>query len=209
MERHELVRGLPRSEENHAANGLALDQTTNTLFVAQGGNTNKGAPSTNFAFLPEFALSAAVLSIDLDAIGDTTYNLPTLDDEDRAGASDANDPFGGNDGKNQAKIAPQGPVQVHAPGFRNPYDLTITKSGRMYTIDNGGNAGWGDVPASEGPGGVCTNEPRDFGTTDPDTLHLISGAGYYGGHPNPTRGNNDNKFNFTNPQSPVPLANAQ
>jgi Malectin domain/Kelch motif/Abnormal spindle-like microcephaly-assoc'd, ASPM-SPD-2-Hydin len=205
----DLVRGLPRSEENHAANGLALDETTSTLYVAQGGNTNKGAPSNNFAFLPEFAFSAAVLSVDLDAIGESTYDLPTLDDEDRAGTSDANDPFGGNDGKNQAKIVPLGPVQVHAPGFRNPYDLTITKSGRMYTIDNGGNAGWGDVPASEGPGGVCTNEPRDFGTTDPDSLRLITGAGYYGGHPNPTRGNTNNKFNLTNPQSPVPAANAQ
>jgi hypothetical protein len=205
----DLVRGLPRSEENHAANGLALDETTNTLYVAQGGNTNKGAPSTNFAFLPEFALSAAVLSVDLDMIGETTYDLPTLDDEDRAGTSDAGDPFGGNDGKNQAKIVPFGPVHVYAPGFRNPYDVTITQSGRMYTIDNGGNAGWGDVPASEGPGGVCTNEPRDSGTTDPDSLHLISGAGYYGGHPNPTRGNINNKFNVTNPQSPVNVANAQ
>jgi len=205
----DLVRGLPRSEENHAANGMALDEATNTLYVAQGGNTNMGAPSTNFAFLPEFALSAAVLSVDLDVIGETTYDLPTLDDEDRVGTSDAGDPFGGNDGKNQAKVVPLGPVQVHAPGFRNAYDLAITTSGRMYTIDNGGNAAWGDVPASEGPGGTCTNEPRDFGTTDPDSLHLISGAGYYGGHPNPTRGNTNNKFNITNPQSPVPLANAQ
>jgi Malectin domain/Abnormal spindle-like microcephaly-assoc'd, ASPM-SPD-2-Hydin len=205
----DLVRGLPRSEENHAANGLALDEATNTLYVAQGGNTNKGAPSTNFAFLPEFALSGAVLSVDLDVIGETTYDLPTLDDEDRVGTSDAGDPFGGNDGKNQAKIVPLGPVQVHAPGFRNPYDLAITRSDRMYTIDNGGNAGWGDVPALEGPGGSCTNEPSDFGTTDPDSLHLISSAGYYGGHPNPTRGNTNNKFNVTNPQSPVPFANAQ
>jgi N-acetylneuraminic acid mutarotase len=205
----DLVRGLPRSEENHASNGLALDQATNTLYVAQGGNTNKGAPSTNFAFLPEFALSAAVLSIDLDMIGESTYDLPTLDDEDRPGTADAGDPFGGNDGKNQARIVPGGPVQVYAPGFRNPYDLEITRAGRMYTIDNGGNAGWGDVPASEGPGGNCTNEPRDLGTTDPDSLHLISGAGYYGGHPSPTRGNTNNKFNLTNPQSPVPVANAK
>jgi hypothetical protein len=36
-----------------------------TLFVAQGGNTNKGAPSNNFANLPEYALSAAILSVNL------------------------------------------------------------------------------------------------------------------------------------------------
>ena len=80
--------------------------------------------------MPEYALSAAILEIDLAAIGNTTYDLPTLDDEDRAGNPDANDPFGGNDGKNQAKIVPGGPVQVYAPGFRNAYDLVIAKAVR-------------------------------------------------------------------------------
>jgi hypothetical protein len=203
----DLVRGLPRSEENHAANGMQLDPTTNTLYVAMGGNTNKGAPSNNFAFLPEFALSAAILSIDLDAIGNTTYDLPTLNDENRAGTSDAGDPFGGNDGKNQAKLVPGGPVQVHAPGFRNPYDVVITDAGRMYTIDNGGNAGWGEVPIGEGPGGTCTNDPNEPGTSDMDALHHVTGAGYYGGHPNPTRANDANKFNTSIPQSPVSTDN--
>ena len=69
--RTDLVRGLPRSEENHSANGLALDPATNTLYVAQGGNTNMGAPSHNFNFLPEYAYSAAILSVNLTAIGNT------------------------------------------------------------------------------------------------------------------------------------------
>ena len=79
--RTDLVRGLPRSEENHSANGLALDPATNTLYVAQGGNTNMGAPSHNFNFLPEYAYSAAILKVDLTAIGNTTYDLPTLADD--------------------------------------------------------------------------------------------------------------------------------
>ena len=33
------------------------------------------APSHNFALLPEFALSAAILKVDLTAIGNTTYDL--------------------------------------------------------------------------------------------------------------------------------------
>src|SRR3954452_7855276 len=82
-QRFDVVRGLPRSKETHAANGLALDTATNTLYVAQGGNTNAGGPSPSFALLPEVAYSAAILSIDLDAIGNTTYDLPTLDDEDQ------------------------------------------------------------------------------------------------------------------------------
>lgn len=195
----DLVRGLPRSQENHSANGLQLDPETNTLYLAQGGNTNMGAPSNNFANLPEYALSAAILSVDLNAIGDETYDLPTLED----GARDANDPFGGDGGDNQAKLVPGGPVQVLEPGFRNPYDLLITESGRIYTIDNGANAAWGDKPVNEGPGGTCTNEVNEPGTTDVDTLQLVT-AGGYGGHPNPTRGNMANTFGG---QSPVSAAN--
>jgi N-acetylneuraminic acid mutarotase len=204
-EKADLVRGLPRSEENHSVNGLQLDLATNTLYVAQGGNTNMGAPSNNFANLPEYALSAAILSVDLDAIGNSTYNLPTLDDGDRTGVDDANDPFGGNDGNNQAKLVPGGPVQVFEPGFRNPYDVLITDSGRIYTIDNGANAGWGDKPVNEGPGGTCTNGIHEPGSTEVDTFHLVTENGY-GGHPNPTRGNMANTFNSP-PQSPVSVAN--
>ena len=202
--RLDIVRGLPRSQENHASNGLALDPATNTLYVAQGGNTNKGAPSHNFNFQPEYAYSAAILKIDLDAIGNTTYDLPTLVSERYPNLTG---PFGGDLGRRQAKIVTGGPVQVHAPGFRNPYDILINRAGRMYTVDNGPNAGWGAIPVNEGPAGNCTNQPHEPGDTQADTLHLITGAGYYGGHPNPTRGNRANKFNPSSPQSPVPVAN--
>ncbi|MEJ7843806.1 MAG: hypothetical protein WKF95_18755, partial [Rubrobacter sp.] len=103
----DLVRGLSRSEENHSLNGMQL--VGNTLYVTAGGNANQGAPSNNFAFLPEVALSAAILKVDLGAIGNTTYDLPTLDDPDRPGSPDAGDPFGGNDGLNQAKLVSGGP----------------------------------------------------------------------------------------------------
>ena len=59
-----------------------------------------------------------VLEIDLQAIGNATHDLTTLNDENRAGNPDANDPFGGDDGKNQA-IA-DSKVKVYSPGFRNP-----------------------------------------------------------------------------------------
>ena len=205
--RTDLVRGLPRSEENHHGNGIAMSADGNTLYLAMGGNTNAGAVSHNFALLPEFALSAAILEVDLLAIGNTTYDLPTLDDEDRPGAVDANDPFGGNQGKNQAILLEHGPVTVYAPGFRNPYDIVITERGRMYSIDNGPNAGWGSIPVGAGPAGTCTNGINEPGKTRHDDLHLITGKGYYGGHANPTRGNVANTFNASNPQSPVQVAN--
>lgn len=205
----DLVRGLPRCENDHATNGLALDPATNTLYVAQGGNTNMGAPSNNFSFLPEYALSAAILAVDLDAIGDSTYDLPTLDDEGRPGATDANDPFGGNDGRNQARLVPGGPVQVHSPGWRNPYDVVWTSGGRLYAIDNGPNAGWGGPPVGEGPGAGCSNADNDANSsTFADNLHLVPSAGFYAGHPNPTRASTANTFNASNPQSPVPAGNA-
>ena len=190
----DLVRGLPRSEENHSINGLQLDEATNILYAAIGGSTNMGAPSNNFALIPEYALSAAILAIDLDAIGDTTYDLPTLDDEDRVGLVDLNDPFGGNNGKNQAAIESNGPVAIYSPGFRNAYDLVLTQGNVLYTIDNGANGGWGDVPEMEGPptgNPLCTNAVQEPGVKTPDALHLVT-EGYYGGHPNPTRANRNN-----------------
>ena len=198
----DLVRGLPRSEENHTANGIALAENNGKLYIAMGGNTNQGSPSNNFAKLPEYALSAAILEVDLLAIGNTTYDLPTLDDEDRPGVNDNNDPFGGNKGKNQAILTTAGPVQVYAPGFRNPYDVLITESGLMYSWDNGPNGGWGGHPTN-----VCGNDIVEPGQTRFDALHLITGRGYYGGHSNPTRASTDVTFNASNPQSAVSFGN--
>lgn len=200
--RADLVRGLPRSENDHCTNGMALDTLTQTLYVAQGGNANMGAPSLNFSFLPEYALAAAILAVDLGAIGASTYDLPTLDDETRAGVNDAHDPFGGNDGRNQARIVPGGPVRVHSPGWRNPYDVLLHSSGRLYSVDNGPNAGWGGPPLA------CSNADNDDGSQSlDDNLHLIPHAGFYAGHPNPTRASTANTFNAANPQSPVPAGN--
>lgn len=192
----DLVRGLPRSEENHQGNGMVM--LGNKLLMASGGHTNMGAPSNNFADTPEFALSAAILEFDLNALGNSTYDLPTLDDEDRAGTNDNNDPFGGNNGKNQAILENNGPVEIYAPGFRNAYDLVLTEAGNLYTIDNGPNAGWGGKPPSN-----CSDAINDGGSTYKDGLHHIKNKGYYGGHPNPTRGSKNNKFNNSNPQSPI------
>ena len=47
-EKTDLVRGLPRSEENHSVNGLAIDDTGQFLYLTVGGNTNAGSPSINW-----------------------------------------------------------------------------------------------------------------------------------------------------------------
>ncbi|WP_411893633.1 putative Ig domain-containing protein, partial [Winogradskyella sp. A2] len=227
----DLVRGLPRSEENHATNGLEFVTINGNdyLIVASGGHTNAGSPSTNFVYTCEYALSAAVLSVDLTALNSLPilddngrsyiYDLPTLDDPTRTNVNgisdpdvpgyngiDVNDPWGGNDGLNQAIIDPNGPVQIFSPGYRNAYDLVVTESGAVYVTDNGANGGWGGFPANEG-GGNATN---DYDSSEPgstsssggeqinnkDHLQLITTniqnynfGSLYGGHPNPTRAN--------------------
>ena len=197
--KQDLVRGLPRSEENHIGNGMQLSADGNTLYIAMGGHTNMGLPSNNFARLSEYAYSAAIVEINLSQIGNSTYDLPTLDDEDRPGINDNNDPFGGNNGKNMAILENNGPVSIYAPGFRNAYDLLLTDNNRMYTVDNGPNAGWGDVPA----GNCLGNFKQAGGITYGDGLHFIKNKGYYGGHPNTTRGSKNNTFNSSNPQTPI------
>ncbi|MCB0000204.1 MAG: hypothetical protein KDE56_30780, partial [Anaerolineales bacterium] len=70
------------------------------------------------------------------------------------------------------------------------------------------NAGWGTPPHHEGPDGHCTNDLMDGGDTFGDGLHYISGAGYYGGHPNPARGNPQGVFGSeVNTAVPFALAN--
>lgn len=105
----DLVIGLPRSEANHSINGLEIrteivnGEPHQIMYVASGGNTNKGAPSNNFVWTPEYYYSAAILSVDLtqleqieaqllanrglnggtDYVDPYVYALPTLDDPTR------------------------------------------------------------------------------------------------------------------------------
>ncbi len=227
----DIVRGLPRSEENHSPCGLEFRTINNVdyLIVTQGGNTNAGAPSNNFARTTEYALTAALLSVNLTQLEtlpvlndngrNYLYDLPTLDDPTRANVNgitdrnddnyngiDINDPFGGNDGLNQAILDPNGPVQIFAPGFRHSYDFVITESGAVYVTDNGANGGWGGFPENEG-GGNVTNEynPNEPGSSsiingervnNTDHLSLVTTdiqnytfGSFYAGHPNPVRAN--------------------
>jgi hypothetical protein len=230
-----MVLGLPRSEENHATNGLDLTPDGDTLYVAQGGHTNKGAPGDNFGHTPEYALSAAVLEIDLAQIEnnhnakslqsensnypdlDYFYSIPTV----QGGAL----PFGGNDGLNQAKIVPNGPVQVFSPGYRNPYDLVLAEDGQLYVSDHGPNGGWGGQPATSNgdtfdpaTDSVCTNHPNEDGSFSTDDQLALVEEGDYGGHAAPIRANPDeaglydasgNQYHdFTSSDTPVPFSMA-
>jgi large repetitive protein len=235
----DILRGLPRSEENHANNGMQIVEINGTryLLITSGGNTNGGGPSNNFAYSTEFAWSAAVVALDLDAIEampiltdnrynparDYVFDLPTLDDPTRPNVNgitdptvsgydgiDVNDPFGGNDGLNQAILADNIPLKMVSPGYRNTYDLVVTADGKLYVTDNGGNGGWGGYPENEANPLTITNNfrPGEPGSSNPDTdnaepqinnkdhLNLVTTDiqtypfnSVYGGHPCPIRAN--------------------
>ena len=208
----DIIRGLPRSEENHATNGMVLSPDGTKLYVAQGGNTNNGAPSSFFSYTAEYALSGTVLEVDLndinarpileDPVGGQggvprqyIYDLPTLDDisvandglREDANGLDTAGPWGGNDGLNMSVLPADAPLRIYASGFRNNYDLVISESGQLYTVDNGSNGGLGGNPIVDANGNA-TSQPNQGGSGNPEPLFLIEDGGYYG-HPNPALSN--------------------
>ena len=189
----DIIRGLPRSEENHATNGMVLSADGTKIYVTQGGNTNNGAPSGFFSYAGEYALTGAILEVDLtdlnnrpiltDPVGGQggtprkyIYDLPTLDDisvandgtREDADGLDVASPWGGNDGLNMTVLPADAPLSIYADGLRNPYDIVLTQAGKLYTVDNGSNGGLGGNPVVQN--GEVTNEPNNGGSGDPEPL---------------------------------------
>ncbi|SLN59067.1 Hemolysin, chromosomal [Roseovarius albus] len=281
-----IVRGLPRSEENHSINGLdiAIDPVTGheILWAAVGGNTNNGSPGNNFAGTVDFPYSGSIIKIDLDVVnsydvridgqGDPfILDLPTLDDPSRSNIDlstlnilnpedapnftlDDNgtgtngelmpDWAGGNNGLNAAKIVDKvlvssggqlqfvdNPLALHAPGYRNPYDVLVTEAGEVFSWDNGSNLGWGGQPipfVDNTPGGtvnyvqdwtteLASNQFNETGSGPfDDQLHYAGSTsdafGPYAGNPNPIRAaadvlraafNSDGSYKPASPTDPV------
>ncbi len=208
----DIVRGLPRSEENHATNGLEVIQEigpdgkliSERMIVAQGGNANSGAPSYNFAGQQEQPLSGAILEVNLDMLKAMPvkfdggrayiYDLPTLNDPTRTGNPDASDPFGGNDGLNSAVLAAGGPIKVYSAGYRNSYDVEVTDDGRVWTYDNGANNSWGGRPVGEaGDNGGAIDLAQALGYI---ATNLNNGEGNVNDGINLVNWNPANKDNF-------------
>lgn len=210
----DIVRGLPRSEENHSVNGLELSADGTKLYVQVGGNTNNGAPSQFFSNTAEYALSAALLEIDLVQIDQLpvqvdfgggqngvarnyVYDLPTLDDpsvpndgvRETVDGLDVAGPWGGNDGFNMAILSSDAPLRIYADGLRNPFDVVLTQAGHFYSIDNGSNNNLGADPIID-EFGEATQLPTTGGVGNPEPLFRIEAGEYYG-HPNPARANQD------------------
>ena len=176
--REDVIVGLPRSRENHSTTSIVWGPD-GWLYIAQGGNTNNGAPSVTFSNEPESYLTAAVLRAN---INNPAFPVG-LDVRTVAGPED---------------MLP-GQFELFATGYRNAYDLVWHSNGMLYLNDNGGNPGFGDTPsAAICPGGAAI----DPGFLE-DHLHLVE-AGAYGGHPNPARAECvlDDGSLYDDPQNP-------
>ncbi|MEO0466643.1 MAG: malectin domain-containing carbohydrate-binding protein, partial [Pseudomonadota bacterium] len=173
----DLIRGLPRSEENHSVNGMDMTPDGNLLMMI-GGFTNAGAPGQNFAYTPEYWLSGTLVEVDLsdieariangetfdDGFGNTVvYDLPSLGIDRDGFTKNSNNPFGGNDGYNQTYLTADSPLDIFATGFRNAYDVQVVEidvtdprydstpgadNFLVYTWDNGANGSWGEPTAN-------------------------------------------------------------
>ena len=166
--RSDIIKGLPRSRENHSTTSIIFNTTIANdpwLYIAQGSNTNNGAPSNHFSNLPEYYLSAAILRAKVKDPGFGTLDLESVD--------------------TAAEVtALSGKFEIYGTGYRNPYDFVWHSNGKLYANVNGGTDGFGDTP---GPADGCpTGVDINPGYLN-DQLRVVT-AGSYGGHPNPARG---------------------
>lgn len=159
----DTVVGLARSVKDHQ-NYQAVFGPDGKLYVNVSSMSAKGAPDNAWGLKNEVLMSAAILQIDVNAIGTGTVNVRT------EGISNPYNPFASN-----------APVKIYATGLRSAYDILFHSNGSMYSATNGSAAG-GNTPAKPGvPGTGLTNV-----STQNDYLFRILQNGYYG-HPNPLR----------------------
>ncbi|MEM7244717.1 MAG: choice-of-anchor D domain-containing protein, partial [Acidobacteriota bacterium] len=172
-----LITGLPVSNHDHGINGLELD-SQGRLLVCVGGLTNAGVADCAMGGLPESPLSAAIVRAAIDEPGfegAITYihvdtGLP-VDDQVLG---------------EEIELADDVAVEVFASGLRNVFDLHLTTRDVLFALDNGPNGSLGPASLSattEGPG-----------PGEADELILLE-EGHYYGHPNRSRGREDDRQN--------------
>jgi N-acetylneuraminic acid mutarotase len=169
-----LVTGLPTSNHDHAINGMLFDNNGD-LLIPVGSNTNAGVEHPGMGGLPESPLSAAILKARTSLPG---FNGAVSYIETVSGTPNNDQMFG-----DIVDVAPGSDVVVHASGFRNPFELCLTTSGRLYAFDNGPNNGLGF-----GSTGLSSDDGVHANAAD--ELMLVEQGRYYG-HPNRNRGRAD------------------
>ena len=169
LERYnDFVVGLPRSVRDHLNNQIDFNPADGMLYMSMGSNTAMGAPDNAWGMRPERLLSAAILRVNIQAIGERIAN----------GQGPLN--VKTQDGGTYNPYASGAPVTLYATGVRNAYDLLWHSNGNLYAPTNGSAPG-GNTPAGGGAVGL-----NNVSQVEPDWLFKIQPGKYYG-HPNPKR----------------------
>lgn len=120
-----IVQNLPVSDGDHSVNELLFTQYGDIL-VGVGGNTNMGLPYFKLGGNWESPMSSAVLIARVSRPsfnGTVVYSTP---DNLRTAVPLTDD------------------VGIYATGVRNPFAMSMTRSGRIFGLDMGPNCGFGN-----------------------------------------------------------------
>lgn len=163
----EVVTGLPvQARRDHSVGRPAWDQNGDMLLPV-GGVTNAGVEAEKTGGLSESPLSGAIVRVPLSTKGGSFNGAITYSNNNPGSA-----------------VQTGGDVSVWASGLRNALFLERHSSGTYWIMDNGANAGFGDVSTGCGGG---NNAPFGGNGDSNDKLLAVKGGGYYG-HPNRNRG---------------------
>jgi len=163
----DLVTGLPVQIGHDHAIGRPAFMQNGDMLLPVGGMTNAGTKHPSSGDVAESPLSGAVVKVALSKgaafDGKITYSTNNPETAQQTG----------------------GDVSVWAAGVRNGLTVERHSSGTFWIVDNGANAGFGDISVS------CTETVGFKGNGDiHDRLLKLEEGGYYG-HPNPNRGATD------------------
>ena len=156
-----VVEDLPRSRGDHQTNSPVFHQ--GRLMIPVGANTSTGAPDSSWGRRSEKVLSAAVLALDVRALGpNQVVDAKTVE------GGGTYDPY-----------APGAPLTLYATGLRNAYDLVSHSNGALYAPTNG-SAAHGNVPASTWSDTSASAVPEERDAAYPRGEHCVVGGPYTG-----------------------------
>jgi len=164
------ITGLPYGD--HQVNGLDFGPD-GRLYIQAGGLASLGEFAPGAFADPEVPLSAALLVADVN-------NDPRF-------AGGPINVQANENGQGYDPFAPNAPVQIHATGLRNAYDIEWTRNtaGEAIAVAGINGNSLNEAQTPDDPS-TAANE-NFFGIKPPEQFAVIEEGNYYG-HPNPSRG---------------------
>lgn len=152
-----IVRYLPVSDGDHSVNELVFTQDGD-LLIAVGSNTNAGLPFVTLGGNWDSYFSGAILVAHLSRGDDFNGTIQYSTPENLRTAVPATDD-----------------VELYATGFRNPFVLTMIRSGKIYSIDMGPNCRFGNVSSSCDQYNETEAEMRSTSSAEPFPGYAVVG----------------------------------